>query len=328
MRQTNLGRAMPHRLLTYGDRWRLGVIFACTALFGLAAPFTAIKIDWITLVPIYLMAATLTGVGAAYRLLGRDEGIAAAVFVVAQIIVYSNIAVLDNYLGLELRRPLNDVFLASIDSALGIDWWAYVNWVKSNPIVGQLLTVAYLSSLPQVAVAIIILGFTRRFERLDRFTLAFMFSSALTIAIWTAFPSFGALPLHYAQGLADPAFHLAMTKGEALKLLSLHAGPTPTLRLEDLTGLIGCPSFHTALTILTIFALWGTPYAGKVSVVLNILVLAAIPADGGHHFADVAVGAAVTLAALYLAHVALQGRSRGTRIASSEEASPIQRAAA
>lgn len=301
---------MPYRLLTYGDFWRLGVIAACTALFGLVAPFTSVRIEWITLVPVFLMAGVLTGVGVGYRALGRDEGIAAAVFVVAQIILYSNIAVLDNYLGLELRRPLNDAFLARVDAALGLDWWAYVNWVKSNHVIGQLLTAAYLSSLPQVAAAVIVLGFMKRFDRLDRFTLAFMFSSASTIALWTAFPSFGALPLHYSQGLADPTFFLAMTKEEALKLLSLHAGPTPVLRLDELTGLIGCPSFHTALAILTVYALWGTPYVGKIAVALNAIVLASIPADGGHHFADVAVGVAVTAASLYLADLALRSKAR------------------
>jgi hypothetical protein len=319
---------MPHRLLTHGDYWRLGVIAACTALFGLVVPFTPIRIDWATLLPVYLGAATLTAVGVAYRLLGRDETIAATVFVVAQIVVYSNIAVLDNYLGLELRRPLNDAFLASIDSALGMDWWAYVNWVKSNPVVGQILTVAYLSSLPQVAVAIVILGFTGRFERLDRFSVAFMFSSALTIAIWIAFPSFGALSLHYAQGLPEPPFFLVTTKDEVLKLHSLYAGPTPTLRLEELTGLIACPSFHTALTILTIFALWGVPIVGKIAVALNIVVLASIPADGGHHFVDMAIAAAVTVASLYLANAALQGKARDRRVASVHEKAPIQQAPA
>lgn len=314
MPPANQGLDMPHRLLTSGDCWRLGVILACVAIFELFAPLTALRVDWMTLAPVYLMAAILAGVGVAYRLLGRDEGIAATVFVVAQVVVYSNVAVLDNYLGLELRRPLNDAFLAQIDKAMGVDWWAYVCWVKSNPVIGRILTVAYLSSLPQVAVAIIILGFTKRFERLDRFSLAFMFSSALTIAIWTAFPSFGALPLHYAQGLADPTFELAMSKHEALKLLSLHAGPTPILRLEDLTGLIGCPSFHTALAILVVYALWDAPYAGKIALGLNVIVLASIPADGGHHFADVGIGAAVTVLSLYLANAAMQ-RSSAANIA-------------
>lgn len=302
-------RFMSVRLFTYADRWRLSVIMACAALFALALPFTALRVEWSSFVSVYAMAGLLAAIGLIYRLLGRDESIAATVFVVAQIVVYSNLVVLDNYAGLELRRPLVDDYLASVDRAMGLDWWGYVVWVKSNPILGRILSAAYLSSLAQIAVVVLILGFTRRFERLDRFTLAFMFSSALTIAIWTAFPNFGALPLHYAQGLADPSFDLVMTKEEAHRLLALHAGPTPVLKMSELTGLIGCPSFHTALAMLTTYALWSVPYARTLSIALNILVLASIPADGGHHFADVGSGAAVTFFSLYLADIAMRRKT-------------------
>jgi hypothetical protein len=292
--------------VTPSDRWRLGVIAACVAIFALASPFAAIKIEWATFVPIYLMAAFLTAIGLSYRAMGRDAGIAATTLIVAQVLVYSNVVALDNYLGLELRRPLNDAFLAQIDTTLGLDWHGYVNWVKSSSVFGWVLTAAYESSLIQVAVVIIALGFTQRLERLDKFSLAFMFASALTIAIWAVFPSLGALPLHYAQGLAEPPFHLAMTKAEAFKLLALHAGPTPTLHLDDMTGLIGCPSFHTALAMLTIFALWRTPVLGPLSIAVNVLVLLSIPADGGHHFVDVLAGGAVTAVSLYFADLGLR----------------------
>lgn len=319
---------MTSRLLTFADRWRLGFILACATLFALALPFTDLRLEWDTFLPVYLMGAFLTAVGMAYRLLDRDESIAATVFIVAQIIVYSNLAVLNNYAGLELRRPLNDEFLAGVDRAIGLDWWAYINWVKSNPFVGRALSAAYMSSLPQVAVAIIVLGFTRRFERLDRFSLAFMYSSALTIAIWTAFPSFGALALHYSKGLAEPAFDLVVTKEEALKLLALHAGPTPTLKLPELLGMIACPSFHTVLAMLTIYALWGVAYVGPLAIMLNIVVIASIPADGGHHFIDVAAGVAATGLALYLADFTMRGRTALEASAASAPATHSPPAAA
>jgi hypothetical protein len=312
---------MSTRLLTYADRWRLGVIFASAAIFATALPFTALRLDWSSFASVYLMGALLAAVGLTYRVLGRDESIAATVFIVAQIVVYSNLAVLDNYAGLELRRPLIDPLLASVDRAMGLDWWGYVVWVKSIPVIGRLLSAAYLSSLAQVAVVIIILGFTRRFERLDRFTLAFMFSSALTIALWTLFPNFGALAFHYAQGLAEPNFELVVTKEEAFRLYALYASPPPLLKLSDLTGLIGCPSFHTALAILSIYALWGVPYAGPLAIVVNILVFASIPADGGHHFIDLAGGAIVTALALYLSNTAL--RRNAAELAAAARQAPV-----
>lgn len=79
----------------------------------------------------------------------------------------------------------------------------------------------------QLAAAILLLGSTRRSARLDMLSLSFMISASITIVIWVLFPSFGALPLHYAQGLPDPAFELVMSKKE--QQLALHAGPVPPL---------------------------------------------------------------------------------------------------
>jgi hypothetical protein len=75
--------------------------------------------------------------------------------VIAQILLFSNFAVLDNYPGLGLRRPLVDEFLAGVDRALGIDWWVYVNWVKSDPFFARVLTYAYMSCLWQLAAVIL-----------------------------------------------------------------------------------------------------------------------------------------------------------------------------
>ena len=43
-----------------------------------------------------------------------------------------------------------------------------------------------------------------------------MIAAIATIGTWCLFPSFGALPMHYAQGMAQPPFFLAMTKQESL----------------------------------------------------------------------------------------------------------------
>ncbi len=308
---------MTRKLLTYADCWRLTIILACAGLFLGAAPLVGLRVDWASLAPVFFATALLASIGVAYRLLGRDEGIAATTIIVAQIVLYANIAVLDNYLGLELRRPGIDLDLARLDAALGFDWWGYVTWVKSFAIFGKLLTLAYQSSLPQIAVALIILGFTRRFEKLDQFSLAFMFSSALTILIWTAFPSFGALALHYSQGLPEPTFELAYSKKEALQLLALQAGPTPMLRMDEFVGMIAFPSFHTVLALLTTFALWQIRFVGKLTLALNLIVLASIPADGGHYFVDIGGAVIVTAISLYLSRLVLRAAHEGGSVDSA-----------
>ena len=245
-----------NRLLTSSDRWRLTFLGGCLALLLVFQPLTSITIAPATFVLPILLIAFVGALGLIYRVLGRDEGIAATCFALSQLLLFSNCAALLNYLGLALRRPLNDTLLAQADRALGLDWWAYVVWLKSNPFVAQATTLAYNSSLIQFVVAILLLGFTRRFERLDQLSLAFMIAAIATIGTWCLFPSFGALPMHYAQGMAQPPFFLAMTKQELLGLLALHTGAVPPLRFDELTGLIGCPSFHTVIAILTVHGLW------------------------------------------------------------------------
>jgi membrane-associated phospholipid phosphatase len=297
---------MLNRFLTPADKWRLGIIAFSELIFLIAWSLSMITVEWASFVGVYIFVGLLAAIGLTYRGLNRGERIAAAFFVTGQVILDGNVVAMNNYLGLELPRPLNDEFLAGIDRALGLDWWSYVTWVKSDPFFGRVLTYAYISSLGQLGVAIQLLAMTRQFARLDRLTLALMIAGTITLAIWVPFPSLGALPLHYALGLPDPVFDLAMSKNEAMGQLALHAGPLPPLRIEDLSGYVGFPSFHAVMAILTVHALWGLPVTGLLALAINSLVLLSIPADGGHHFIDVAGGAAVALVSLVITNAILR----------------------
>jgi hypothetical protein len=178
--------------------------------------------------------------------------------------------------------------------------------VKSDPFFGRLLTHAYLSSSFELAPVIVFLGYTRRFGRLDRATLAFMLAGAMTVASWALFPNLGALPLHYVHGLPGPAFTLAMSKEQAMQQLALFSGPVPPLRLSSLMGLVGCPSFHTVIIVLALYAVWDIPLARMFALAYNLLVLLSVPADGGHHFIDVGGGILVAFASLALARALLE----------------------
>ena len=213
---------------------------------------------------------------------------------------------------------MNDALLAGADRALGLDWWAYVVWLKSNPIVARITTLAYNSSTIQIVGAILLLGFTRRFEQLDRLSLAFMISAIVTIGAWCLFPSFGALPYRYAQGMTQPDFFLAMSKQDALELMSLHSGLVPQLRFDQLTGLIGCPSFHTVMAILTVHALRRVPFAGPLTAAVSVPVFLSIPADGGHHFVDMAAGGVVAAVAIALAGLVARQSVEQTELARVE----------
>ena len=299
---------MQHRLLSPADVWRLGIIGTAAALFFAFQPLTPVKVAWPSFAPPYAMIALIGATGLVYRRLGRDAGIASACFVTAQILLFSNFAALDNYLGAALHRPLVDESLAAADRAFGIDWMAYVVWIKSNAFVSLVLTGAYMSTTLQLAAAIMFLGITQRIGRLDELTFAFMIGAAVSIGVWCVYPSFGALPLHYAHGLPAPGFTLAMSEADARNLLAIHAGHVAPLRFDEMAGLIGSPSFHTVMALLTVWAMRGLRIAFPLAVAVNIPVLLAIPADGGHHFVDMAGGLVVAVLAVAVANALLKAR--------------------
>jgi hypothetical protein len=137
-----VGQSMLNRFFTPADKWRLGIIAFSELIFLIAWSLSMITVEWASFVGIYILVGLLAAIGLTYRGLNRGERIATAFFVTGQVILDGNVVAMNNYLGLEMPRPLNDEFLAGIDRALGLDWWSYVTWVKSDPFFGRVLTYA------------------------------------------------------------------------------------------------------------------------------------------------------------------------------------------
>ena len=281
----------------------IAIVVAVWLVLLAVHPFSSIAIDWASFLPVVGISAAVAGIWAVYARLRPDPRLAASARAALLVIVFSLGAALLNYHGFDLHRPLVDAELASIDRALGLDWWGFVVAVKSNAVVSTVLKLAYLSSLGQIVAVILILGVVGRVRRLDRFVVAFMVGALISVAVWCVHPSFGALPLAYARGMTDAPFDLAMEPTYARALLAHHAGDIPTLRFDRLVGLIGCPSFHTVMAALTVWALRDLRVVGAITVAVNLLVVAAVPADGGHHFVDAFAGLAVAVVAIVVARL-------------------------
>lgn len=303
MKVTGLGK-----LLVRADILRIAIILITALSVFLAQRVIVMDVVWSSFAKVYFATALLATIGLAYRWLGRDAGIAAGYLITAQIVIFTSFGALLNYAGAAAHRPLYDEAIANLDKTLGLDWLAYVSAVKANSTIGALLTVAYDSFLPQLPITIAILALSRRIARLDEFSIAFMLAALLTIALWTVFPNLGELQFLYANGMPALPFQLAVSREEALKVFAVWRDGPATVRSAEILGLIGAPSFHTVMALLTMRALWGLGWITVVAVAVNVLTLLAVPADGGHHFFDVAAGAAVAAFAILAAKVLLQGR--------------------
>jgi membrane-associated phospholipid phosphatase len=60
-------------------------------------------------------------------------------------------------------------------------------------------------------------------------------------------------------------------------------------------GIITFPSFHAALGIIFIAGLWPIPVLRWIGLIVNVLMIAATPVEGGHYFIDVLAGVVIAL---------------------------------
>ncbi|MEQ1613874.1 MAG: phosphatase PAP2 family protein [Hyphomicrobiaceae bacterium] len=238
------------------------------------------------------------GAGLYYRHVRGEERLAVALLGTAFLIWFScGIGTL-NYLAVAFDRPLIDEMLLGWDRALGIDWPTLFVALKSTPLLGLLLTLAYASSLLQVAIVVPVLALLGKTERLDRFFLAFILSAAATIGFWAAFPSFGAATYLFATGAVTELPGAVVDQAYAKSLLALKAGMMPHIVLGEMKGLIAFPSFHTVMAVLTVYAAAAVPRAFWPAMIWNAIVLISVPVDGGHHVVDIFAGLAVAYAAI------------------------------
>lgn len=193
--------------------------------------------------------------------------------------------------------PVVDDLLAGADRALGLDWMSWFTIVQRRPALHRLLHLAYISALPQIAIITIYHSLAGRPERNSEFLWTTMISLLIIVPISGLLPAFNASIYYGVAGFRD---HLP-------DFVALRTGRFGELDLSRLQGLISFPSFHTTLGLLLTYALRGRLALLAVALVVNGMLLAAVPTEGGHYFVDMIAGAAVAVIAI-IAAAALQAR--------------------
>jgi hypothetical protein len=275
----------------------VGIAIAALLLFHR----TGITFAWRSArIPAFALAGLLL-LGSYYRLLRQDEVLGSTLIASAQVIAYTAVAMPLSYLIASLGGPLWDAALLRSDLSLGLDWRAYLGFVNAHPALGLAFTLAYQSMLPQLILAVAVLGFTGREQELGIFLGAAILSGIIIIALSGVMP---AMPVFTHLGLQPSDYsNLAPASGELhVPLLNaLRAGALRSISLNDAMGIIAFPSYHAALGVIFGVAFWSVPRLRWPALVLNAVLLAATPIDGGHYFVDVLAGvavAAISLAAM------------------------------
>jgi hypothetical protein len=259
------------------------------------------QIDYSGYSAILTLIGGLLAMGFFYRLSGRSDRIAAATICAGLFIFYSLCLSMFNYQLLPLWREPIDTSLNAIDQIFGYHWPSVIEWAAQHPTINSIIRFAYMSTIPQFAAMVVILGLTGRIRELHVLIVSVTITATFTICFWGLFPSLGAkslydLPLSM-EILASPEVGTAY--GDHMLLMALE-GPG-LISPKEIKGLVAFPSYHIVLAFAAVYAARTVRWVFPVYLVLNALILPGIYMHGGHHMIDLPAGILVATAGLYLA---------------------------
>lgn len=283
------------------DRLKIAIVAVILAVDAVGIHLLGLRFDWPSAVKVIVAWVGLMGAGWFYLRQRVDPQISHLTRETAHLAAFTAVAAVLSYLAASLARPLVDDQLVRADALMGFDWAAYVGFVNERPWLGRLSSIVYMSTLPQVAIAAILLPLLGLVERARELVLAVMFAALIAIAVSAWLPSAGALAYYHPSSdfLAPnaPIVDLAY-KQEFFRMRDL---AIPVLSLDGAKGLIAFPSYHVALSVLIALAFRGHYPLFAPLAILNLAVILSTPVDGGHHMSDALSGAALGFLSLYLA---------------------------
>jgi hypothetical protein len=248
-----------------------------------------------------LSCAVLEGLATFYSTRRPEPRFAVSLSGLAQIIAFSACAALLSYAVAATGGPLWDGTFEAADLSLGLDWLAYLHGFNDHPRLSLLLSLAYRSLMPQMIVLVIVLGFGGHLRAVPQVALAFMIAALTTVLVSGLTPAV-AMFVHLGLRPEDfPGLNPAAAYVHFADLTGLRDGTLRVISLDRVEGIITFPSFHAALGVLFVRYFWMSKLTRWPGLVLNAMLIAATPIDGGHYFVDVGAGAVIAVAAIAIA---------------------------
>ena len=283
---------------------RFGIWPVIAAMAVVAALWTAaagLSFDGTSAVKPAMTCMVLEGLSLFYRHRRPDPRLAATLSAVAQTLACSAVGATMQYAVAATAGPLQDAMLLSWDRAFGLDWRGYLAFVNARPWLGSVYAFAYDSLECQLILVLVVLGFGSRAEAVQRFVSAFTIAVLITILISAVMPA-AAMFVHLHLGAQDfPNLHPTDAALRASAFTALRDGTLRLVALDQMDGIITFPSLHAALGVMFTLALAPVRWLRWPVLVLNLLLIAATPIDGGHYFVDLMGGGLVAVLAMMAA---------------------------
>jgi membrane-associated phospholipid phosphatase len=142
--------------------------------------------------------------------------------------------------------------------------------------------------------AVLIPPMARQVERARHFLLAVVISAVLGSCIAALLPAVGPWAGYHFEPYWPQAW-------EAREIASLRGPGIFTANPDYKSGLITFPSFHVALAILSVFALYPFRWLRYVALLAAVLIAVATVSTGWHYASDVIGGAAISAIGIAIA---------------------------
>lgn len=227
----------------------------------------------------------------AYLRQAKDMPRAAMAAIAAGIYIgFSGVITILIYLRFPFDMPLFDAPLMRFDAWMfGYDWASFTTWLAQYPGLGKAVGWIYGTSLLQLFVVIFVLGFHGRARDLSRLMITGVLSLLMAVAIWWAWPSFGPSAHVVLPHEVELALNLVHGEAAGARMLQMAAFGNTVISPDIIMGTIAFPSYHTVMACMAVVFTFGT-LAFWPMVLLNIGMLPAILAHGGHHLTDMIGG--------------------------------------
>ncbi len=240
--------------------------------------------------------AMLAAVGFLLDYLGRAPQVSEAAHYCALWIALAIVLEIYSYDVATLRMPMCDQLFTRMDAALGFNWMAGFHLVTSNRTVRYILSHAYNSMILQIFASLAYFAVTGRGDRNRELLYIGMVAALITISLSGLFPALGP----FGKG--------GMPEWSAV-LVTIRNGSLSAFALTDMEGIVAFPSFHTVLAILFGYVHRPPSWSFVPMLILNVLMLVAIPFAGHHYLVDIIAGAAVAAVSIAIVQAAMRPRS-------------------
>ena len=299
------------------ERLVLGTSVAVLVAVVVLALAKSVPVAWGDYALIAVGAVLLLVLGQAYRCSGRSERIGRTAIAVGLLLMFPGWITVLNYLLLPYPGTPIDETLARIDALVGYDYPSWVAWMGQYPWLNHAALVAYNSSLPQLAVLVVVLGFAGTERRLSTFLLLLLVTSLMTLTVWLALPTNGVGSVRPIPAEIEAAVRPLVTTDYAMELVRMATEGADRIAPDAIKGLISFPSYHTVMALACVWAAWPFRWLRWPVLALNAMVLYGTVGHGGHHLIDLPAGALTFWLGLAMARRLLAADGTPTAVASS-----------